>query len=118
MNEFDLIVDTGEDFDLTVKSESVTLSTEPIPNINLSIDKPIMHTMTMSKDKEMEMGMDMNVIVGGGGVPYSGDYTVTPTRSTQVLATKGKSLQKNITVEPIPKNYGLITWNGSTLTVS
>ena len=50
--------------------------------------------------------------------PYTGDYEVTPSTETQTLLTKGKALSEHITVHPIPSNYGLITWNGSTLTVS
>lgn len=53
-----------------------------------------------------------------GGNPYSGSYTVTPTQDTQTLATEGKTLSQNITINPIPSNYGLITWNGAYLTVS
>ena len=50
--------------------------------------------------------------------PYSGAVEVTPGAETQVLNTAGHSLYQNITVNPIPSNYGLITWDGSTLTVS
>ena len=49
---------------------------------------------------------------------YTGDYTVTPTQSTQTLNTKDKTMTSNVIVNPIPTNYGLITWNGSVLTVS
>lgn len=50
--------------------------------------------------------------------PYTGLYTVTPTDEAVVLNTNGLRMTDNITVNPIPSNYGLITWNGSTLTVS
>ena len=49
---------------------------------------------------------------------YDGPIEITPSRETQVLETQGKILITNIVVNPIPKNYGLITWNGSVLTVS
>lgn len=52
------------------------------------------------------------------GIPYAGPYTVTPTRSQQVLQTSRLFMTGNVTVEPIPSNYGLITWNGAVLTVS
>lgn len=52
------------------------------------------------------------------GEKYQGSYTVTPSREAVVLNTIGKELEDNITVEPIPSNYGLITWNGSIITVS
>ena len=53
-----------------------------------------------------------------GGEPYEGEYTVTPSAETQTLDTANKLLARNVTINPIPSNYGLITWNGATLTVS
>lgn len=55
---------------------------------------------------------------GGGASPYSGATTVTPSSEAQTLETGGHVLLENITIEPIPSNYGLITWNGSTISVS
>lgn len=49
---------------------------------------------------------------------YQGPYSITPTNAQQVLPTNNKLTTDNIVVEPIPNNYGLISWNGSTLTVS
>lgn len=49
---------------------------------------------------------------------YDGATDVEPNQSIQTLATAGKVLLTNITIQPMPSNYGLITWNGSTLTVS
>lgn len=49
---------------------------------------------------------------------YEGDYTVTPSAEEQVLNTRNLRMTDNITINPIPNNYGLITWNGSTITVS
>ncbi len=57
-------------------------------------------------------------ILGGGGMPYAGPYEVTPTRETQVLPTAARTLARDVVVNPIPHNYGLITYNGSTITVS
>lgn len=49
---------------------------------------------------------------------YDGDCEVTPTREAQVLATSGRAMSSDVTVAPIPSNYGLITWNGSYITVT
>lgn len=49
---------------------------------------------------------------------YTGEYEVTPSAETQTLDTAGLRLTRSITVNPIPQNYGLITWNGAFLTVS
>ena len=59
------------------------------------------------------------VDTAGTTIPgYEGEYTVTPQAVEQILQTKDKLLTDNIVINPIPSNYGLITWNGSTLTVS
>ena len=50
--------------------------------------------------------------------PYMGSYEYTPTTATQTIPIEGLKATQNITINPIPENYGLITWNGSTLTVS
>lgn len=68
-------------------------------------------------------GNDTVSFTASQGVPiypadYTGAYTVTPTQSTQVLSTNGLMMTNNVTVNPIPSNYGLITWNGAILTVS
>lgn len=49
---------------------------------------------------------------------YTGSYEVTPSQQAQTLNTAQKYLARNITINPIPSNYGLITWNGSTILVS
>lgn len=49
---------------------------------------------------------------------YRGPYIATASAETQVLQTKDLLLSGNITINPIPSNYGLITWDGATLTVS
>ena len=49
---------------------------------------------------------------------YSGPTEVTPSNETQTLETQDKVVLSNIVVNPIPSNYGLITWNGVALTVS
>ena len=49
---------------------------------------------------------------------YSGITTVTPSSVAQVLPTEERVVLENIIINPIPSNYGLITWNGATLTVS
>ena len=50
--------------------------------------------------------------------PYDGEYTISPSNETQVLATKNLRMTDDLTINPIPQNYGLITWDGTTITVS
>ena len=49
---------------------------------------------------------------------YTGAYEVTPSQSTQTLSVADKRMTQDVVINPIPSNYGLITWNGSYLTVS
>lgn len=49
---------------------------------------------------------------------YEGPFAVTPSAQAQVLDTAEKYLTDSIIVGPIPNNYGLITWDGSVITVS
>lgn len=49
---------------------------------------------------------------------YTGEYEFTPTRETQTIEIANKKATADIIIKPIPKNYGLVTWNGSVLTVS
>ena len=50
--------------------------------------------------------------------PYEGSYEITPSAETQVLHTEMKEMIHDLVINPIPSNYGLITWNGATRTVS
>lgn len=78
--------------------------------------------------QHMTMGISSPSLATGFGNPiardlverpaYEGDYTVTPSAETQTLDTRNLRMTDNITINPIPNNYGLITWNGSTITVS
>ena len=49
---------------------------------------------------------------------YDGSYEFTPTADTQTIEIEQKMATANIIINPIPSNWGLITWNGATLTVS
>lgn len=68
--------------------------------------KPILITGTISAQ------------VKASAAPYSGPYIFTPTKERQIIETNERHLQSDIIINPIPENYGLITWNGSILTVS
>jgi hypothetical protein len=57
-------------------------------------------------------------VIGQDLPTYTGVTEVTPTTAEQVLDTSNKVVTRNIVINPIPSNYGLITWNGATLTVS
>lgn len=70
----------------------------------------------LSGQKRINAEMTVPEVVSSD--PYSGEYEYIPTRATQTIEIAGKLAVQNITINPIPQNYGLISWNGSTLTVS
>ena len=87
-------------------------------NIPLGINTDIVALeLTIGTPQEVSVGMTTAVeaLIGDH---YTGAYSVTPSASRQVLATDGLIMDGDITIEPIPSNYGLITWDGSIITVS
>lgn len=49
---------------------------------------------------------------------YEGPYQVVPNNNIQVLKTNAKTMMQDIVINPIPSNYGLVSWNGTVLTIS
>ena len=49
---------------------------------------------------------------------YEGPVEVTPSGEGQTLDTANLYMRDNITINPIPNNYGLITYDGANITVS
>ena len=62
--------------------------------------------------------VDVSSAVVSGGIPYSGSYEFTPSGEAQTIASTSRVFDRDITIKPIPSNYGLITWDGSVITVS
>lgn len=71
--------------------------------------------MSISNDLDGEYG-DFRAVTQSD--TYTGETEVTPSEEIQILYTEGKLVVSNITINPIPNNYGLITWTGSHLIVS
>lgn len=73
-----------------------------------------------SLDEPPAVGIDLGgfAVVREALPAYDGPMEVTPGGVPQVLLTTGKSLYSDIVVNPVPPNYGLITWDGTIITVS
>ncbi len=57
--------------------------------------------------------------INEGALPaYTGETVITPTEEKQVLSTAQTSVLTDITVNPIPSNYGLVTRIGSVLRIT
>ena len=52
------------------------------------------------------------------GIPYDGPYEATPSLDTQTFSMQSKLMTADFTVAPIPTNYGLVTYNGTTIHIS
>ena len=100
------------------EEETYDVALETADTIEVSVaeqDETYSVLLTNEYDYDVEMSSTITLI---NGDTYYGEYTFTPTTSTQIAQTSGKTLSSNITINPIPSNYGLITYNGSTITVS
>lgn len=79
----------------------------------------VIHSGETIRIEEIESGTleVMEVGVGHNIEWYEGPFEVTPSFEEQTLPISEKLSLRNITVHPIPQNYGRIEWNGSTLRV-
>lgn len=85
----------------------------------LDVEISEQYDMTVGGNDDYDVSTDSKIVINKiGSDPYEGEYVITPSGAVQILATKNKKATQNITIQPIPQNYGLITWNGSILTVS
>ena len=56
----------------------------------------------------------LSAILNNACAPYTGPTLIVPAAHTQVLPTAGKRMKEDVVVEPIPANWGLITYDGTT----
>lgn len=73
--------------------------------------------LTVLTDEAVTLCAEPHIVVDTTTV-YDGPTEFTPSGSTQTIEIADKKALENIVINPIPSNYGLITWNGSELTVS
>ena len=86
-------------------------------NIPLHVDAGDDISLNASPARVVPMGVD-TTITAAIMPHYTGPTNITPIGEPQVLETRGMALDEDITIGSIPSNYGLITWDGSVLTVS
>ena len=89
-----------------------------IREIELELDVGTEYELEIeSDDYDLEVGSAI-IVNHISGDTYDGPYEVTPTAEALIIPTLGKAMEHDFVVNPIPKNYGLITWNGFEMTVS
>ena len=75
--------------------------------------------LSMSVSASEEIRCTLGAAFQMASVPeYEGEYEFHPSAAAQTISTEGFLMTHDIVIDPIPSNYGLITWNGSTLMVS
>lgn len=73
----------------------------------------------VSVDGNIEAEADGSIVINKiEADEFEGAYEYTPTQNTQIIEIAQKKAVQNITINPIPQNYGLITWNGAYLHIS
>lgn len=112
-----------QDYELSldeINSYDLTLESDEDYNILLDVDGAQEYNLDIEQDESLNYILDSGVAIVNyiEGEIYEGPYSVIPSLDPQILKTNGYILTKDIIVGAIPSNYGLITWNGMTLTVS
>lgn len=68
---------------------------------------------------EETIGMDIGAEYAMSNTdPFEGSYEYTPSEQTQTIPIEDLRATQDIVINPIPSNYGLITYNGVSITVS
>ena len=62
--------------------------------------------------------LSAHITLGAEPHQFEGSYDYTPSEEAQTISIEGMLATEDITIQPIPSNYGLITWNGSVLNIS
>ena len=64
------------------------------------------------------LSLSAGEVVNIGADLYEGSYEWTPAVTAQTIPINGLQAKADIVIKPIPNNYGLVTYDGSTITVS
>lgn len=113
-SEIHMEIDSDPEYEMVAEGIISTPFDIPLDMV-ISMETPEIH---MEIDSDPECEMIAEGIISTPADPYQGEYIITPAQYAQVLGTEGCLMDQNITVNPIPQNYGLITWDGSAITVS
>lgn len=90
-------------------------------NAKCSLQGVVVGSQILNGGISQSMKLIGSVNVGGAILPeyYYGEYEITPNAETQILGTSQKLMEKDVVVAPIPKEYGLVTYNqDKTITIT
>lgn len=74
-------------------------------------------TLKVDGPEAAELTAESSILIDRSTI-YEGAYEWTPSAEAQYIPIADQKATENIKINPIPSNYGLITWDGSILTVS
>ena len=63
------------------------------------------------------LALQTQIVVRADPTYYEGSYDITPTTEAQILPLTELTMREDLTIEPIPQNYGEIVWNGQYILV-
>lgn len=76
--------------------------------------------ITLEPD-ELELNLEFELgtlIRGGGGIPYEGPYQVTPKVNEQILLTRDKTMEDDVTIFEIPYSSVSNPQGGETVNIA
>lgn len=86
--------------------------------IELTVGEQPVIDLRIDDDVGIDLGVSEQIVIEDHDtLPYRGEYEFTPTEDVQTVHINGLRATRNITINPIPENYGRLTWTGNTLTV-
>lgn len=85
--------------------------------VKLTVQTDETARLGVNDPEAVELNAETHIVVDTTTI-YDGAYEWTPTDSVQLIEIENKKALGQITINPIPQNYGLVTWNGSTLTIT
>lgn len=115
------VIASAETIQIGVGSDSVSLPVSVMTNhqipVNVSANSQLVGVS--AGDNGVQLPVDCVSSITVADFPsYDGPFSFTPSTEAQVIHVRNKAAYQDITIDPIPSNYGQISWNGSVLTVS
>lgn len=74
--------------------------------------------IALSVEDGLCVGLDVDIAFNGKQTEYHGPTSFVPSEEQQTIQTAGYTVREDIIIEPIPSNYGKISWDGRRITVS
>lgn len=118
------IAESSQRYNVTVSEQTVCVDAEILIPHQFVVDCTVeesqqQYNMTIAESyQSVNADISVEIVAGSESPPYQGEYVHTPRSETITIPCAEYRMLDNITINPIPSNYGLITWDGRTITVS